>query len=167
VERWLGWDEADRDALFALAVGLKIGENHIRDLLDWLEEIAVRDSAQIREVLARPGVTDAATDPRLGRSDKLKRIKEYLRRLRFPRLARIEDAIYERIHRLKLGPAIRLSVPPGLEGGDLRIELNTSSAVELKKLALRLAQAADGESVREIFAMLSGDAPDKESGSGS
>src|SRR5438132_9218528 len=34
--RWLGWERTDRDALGELASGLKIGENHLRDMMDWL-----------------------------------------------------------------------------------------------------------------------------------
>src|SRR3712207_3093283 len=100
LERWLAWQEGDREALFAIAANLRAGENHVRDLLEWLEEIALRDSASIRNLLNGPAVIDTLSAPRLGRSDKLKRVKEHFRRARFPRLARIEDAIAARIQRL-------------------------------------------------------------------
>ena len=53
-------------------------------------------------ILTSKAIDDIATDPRLGRADKLKRIKEQLRRLRFPRLAETEDAIRAKIQALKL-----------------------------------------------------------------
>src|SRR6266481_2846524 len=81
LERWLDWDQPDRDALFRLAISLKIGENHLRDLMDWLEEIRLRDQSKIREILASKPITDVESDPRLGRADMLKRIKEEIRRL--------------------------------------------------------------------------------------
>ena len=90
-----------------------------------------------------------------------------MRRLRYPRLARIEDAIEERIRNLKLPAAIALSVPPGLEGGALRVEFQSVSPAELKMLALSLATAADRDSVREIFDLLSGEACLNEPVSGS
>jgi hypothetical protein len=31
-------------------MGLKVGENHLRDLMDWLEEIALRDQATVGEI---------------------------------------------------------------------------------------------------------------------
>ena len=79
--------------LLSLALDLKISENHLRDLMDWLEEAALRDGAAIGALLARQSIDDIKTDPRLGRADKLKRIKEQVRRLRFPRLAQTEDEI--------------------------------------------------------------------------
>jgi len=145
LERWLGWDQPARDTLFRLAVSLKLGENHLRDLIDWLEEI-----------LASKPITDIESDPRLGRADKLKRVKEELRRLRFPRLVQIEDSIRARIQEIKLHPEIRLTVPPGLEGGKLRVELSASSPEELKRLTTKLAEAASTDAARQIFALLTG-----------
>ena len=88
LSRWLSWQAADRTALAKLVLDLKIGENHLRDLMDWSEEIALRDGIAIAAIIASKAIDDIATDPRLGRADKVKRIKESLRRLRFPRLAR-------------------------------------------------------------------------------
>lgn len=156
LERWLTWQPDDAGALARLAITLKISENHLRDLMDWLEEISLRDRQSIHAILASKSVEDFATDPRLGRADRLKRIKEQLRRLRFPRLAETEDAIRGKIQDLKLHPEIRLTVPPGLEGGLLRIEFAAASHAELKQLATKLTEAADKGSMAEIFHLLGG-----------
>jgi len=154
--RWIAWHQADRKALHRLAIGLKIGENHLRDLMDWLEEISLRDGSPIGEILEAKALTDIETDPRLGRADKLKRIKEQVRRRRFPRLAQTEDSIRARIQELKLPPAIRLSAPPGLEGGRLHVEFAASSQDEMKRGIEKLAEAAAQDSVGEIFRLLAG-----------
>ena len=128
--------------------------------MDWLEEIALRDGRAIDRILADKVIADIQTDPRLGRADKLKRIKEEVRRQRFPRLAQTEDALRVRIAALKLQPEITLSAPIGLEGGRLRVEFSASSQQELKRLAAKLADAADQEAIREAFALLAGTAVD-------
>jgi hypothetical protein len=160
LERWLGWQATDRDVLAGLAVSFKISENHLRDMMDWLEEVALRDHTPIAQVLASKVIDDLRTDPRLGRADKIKRIKEQLRRKRFPRLAQTEDEIEKRIRELKLYPEIRLSVPPGLEGGRVRIEFSAGSAAELKALVTKLSKAAASATAAEIFQHLSGTAND-------
>ena len=104
LERWLKLSEADQKALLDLAQELKIGENHLRDFQDWLEEISLRDGVSLVEILKRESLLRISSDPRLGRNDKLKRIKEEVRRLRFPRLAHIEGEIRKRIRERKLGP---------------------------------------------------------------
>jgi hypothetical protein len=158
--RWLAWEQPDRDALYRLAFALKIGENHLRDLMDWLEEISLRDGLQVRQILGNRAVSDVESDPRLGRADKLKRIKDQIRRRRFPRLAQTEDSIRARVQELKLQPEIRLTVPPGLEGGRLRVEFDASSQDELQRLIAKLAEATGKKSVREIFGLLAGRSPE-------
>jgi len=145
--------------LYRLALRLKIGENHLRDLMDWLEEISLRDGLPVHQILGNGAVGDVESDPRLGRADKLKRIKEQVRRLRFPRLAQTEDSIRARIQELKLQPEIRLTVPAGLEGGRLRIEFDVSSEEELQRLITKLADLRGKEAVREIFDLLAGRNP--------
>jgi hypothetical protein len=156
LERWLSWEPADRDALAELAKNLKIGENHLRDLMDWLEEIGLRDRLRIHDVLRSKAIAHIETDPRLGRADKLKRIKEQVRRLRFPRLAETEDAIRNEIQALKLAPEICLSVPSGLEEGSLQVEFKATSHDELKRMMAQLNDAVEKDSVREIFELLAG-----------
>jgi len=133
-----------------------MGENHLRDIMDWLEEIALRDRSRVCDVLGSKAITDIKTDPRLGRADKVKRIKEHLRRSRFPRLAETEDAIRAKIQALKLHPEIRLSVPPSLEEGRLRVEFSATNHEELKRLIAKLTEAKENSIIPEIFDLLSG-----------
>lgn len=156
IARWIAWDPRASAALYRIAVSLKVSENHVRDLMDWLEEIAIRDGSTIDRILDDRSVSAAEADPRLGRADKLKRIKDAVRRLRFPRLAQTEDAVRGRILELKLHPAVSLSAVPGLEGGRLRVEFGAASEEELKKHLARLMDAADKDTTREIFALLNG-----------
>jgi hypothetical protein len=157
LERWFSWTGADRDALATLAFSLKISENHLREMMDWLEEISLRDGKSIQDILAEKAIYDTSTDPRLGRADRLKRIKEQLRRQRYPRLAQTEDQIRAHINGLKLHPEIHLSVAPGLEGGRLRVEFQPGSTAELRALVAKLNDATLLSSMGAIFELLSGD----------
>jgi hypothetical protein len=163
LERWLSWSEADKDALLGLALAIKAGENHVRDLIDWLEEISLRDRVAIREILASQLISAVETDPRLGRADKLKRVKDQIRRLRFPRLSATEDRIRGRIRDLSLKPPINLTVPAGLEGGRLHVEFHVSNRREMELMISQLAKAAENPAMAEIFALLAGEVtPEKE-----
>lgn len=157
--RWLGWRPEAAAALYRLAVSLKMGESHLRDFMDWLEEISLRDSRPIDAILDQKPILDIETAPRLGRADKLKRIKEEIRRLRYPRLAWAEDRVRERIRSLKLDRRIELAAAPGLEGGELHVAFRASSQEEFKALAAALLDAASKEPIQEAFTCLSGRAP--------
>jgi hypothetical protein len=158
LQRWLDWNPKDGAALLDLALSLKAGENHLRDLMDWAEEIALRDGIGICEILANKAITEIRTDPRLGRADRLRRIKDQVRRMRFPRLSQIEDSIQSKIGQFKLPPSVRLSVPAGLEGGDLQIEFTAGSPAEFKSILAKLSAAAESGSLAEIYILLKGNA---------
>jgi hypothetical protein len=158
-ESWLDLPEADGEALLELAEALQVGENHFRDVLDWLEEIALRDGTDFRAVLRGEAVAKVFDDPRQGRNDKLKRVKEELRRLRYPRLAETEEEIRNRIRELKLGPRIQMTAPLNLEGGALTVQLRAASQEELTRLTRELSEAAEKKSVGEIFQLLGGKGP--------
>ena len=89
----------------------------------------------------------------------MKRFKEQLRRWRFPRLADTEDAIRAKIQGLKLHTRIKLSVPPGLEGGRLQVDFSAASHAELKQLMTALSDALDKTDVAEIFDLIRGTDP--------
>ena len=142
--------------MWRLVDELRIGENHLHDLMDWLEEIALRDQLKIDAILLDETIVGIESNSRLGRPDKLKRIKEKIRRLRFPRLVQLEDLIRRQIQALKLHPQIQISVPPGLEGGKLQVDFSASSHEELKILSAKLAEAVHQEEVQQIFNWLAG-----------
>lgn len=156
LERWLNLADSDRQALLGLAQELKMGESHFRDFLDWLEEIALRDGVALCEIFKRDSILRLSSNPRLGRNDKLKRIKEEIRRLRFPRLSQTEDEIQKRIREMRLTPQIQITVPPGLEGGVLTVQLRATGYDELKRLSKELGELLEKKAMKEIFDLLQG-----------
>lgn len=156
MDRWLQFPQTDREALLGLAKELKIGENHFRDLLDWLEEIALRDDVSLCEMLKGESLMRILSEPRLGRNDKLKRFKDELRRRRFPRLAQMEEDIRKRIQAMKLGSQIQMTFPPGLEGGTLTVQVRATSYEEFRRLIVELGGLLESEAMKEIFDLLHG-----------
>ena len=165
-ERLCHWNRDDRETFSSLVSRLKIGQNHQRDLMDWLEEIALRDTAKIADVLGAAPLAAIESDPRLGRADKLKRIKEHIRRLRFPRLTASEDGVRSRLRELKLVPELRITVPAGLEGGKLHVEFSAANMAEFRVCVSKLADAADREPLSQAFAILSGQSSEEICGGG-
>ncbi len=158
LERWLHLSESDGEVLLEFARELNIGENHLREFLDWMEEMAHRDVVSFRDIVKSSSIEPIWKDPRLGRNDKLRRVKEELRRLRFPRLVQAEREIQKRIRTMGLKSEIQLSVPLALEGGFLMLQVKSTSHEELKRLVGELATLMDRIEVKEVFDYLSGEA---------
>lgn len=155
VERWLVLEEGDQRALLDLSRGLRLGGNHFNDFLDWCVEISLRDGRSIASIIDGKELAPTLSDGRMSRNDRLKHAKEALRRLRYPRLSRIEDEVRGRLRSLKLDPRIRITLAPGLEGG-LTVELQAGSVEALVRLARELESLAENDTARELFALMEG-----------
>ena len=155
VQRWLALGEPDQAAMLRLARNLRLGGNHFNDFLDWCVEISLRDGCSIAAVIDGKKLAPTLSDGRMGRNDKLKHAKEALRRLRYPRLTRIEDEVSRKLRSLKLDPRIRITVAQGLEGG-LKVELQAGGVEALARLARELESLAGNDTAKEVFALMEG-----------
>lgn len=155
VDRWLAAPAADATALLDLAERLRLGENQLRDLWDWLDEVACRDGQPLAGVLGRPALQDALA-PGRGRSDQLKAFKAALRRLRFPVLASQEERLAGLVAALQLPPSMRVRWPEFLEGDRLEIAVDAANPEALRSAAEALAAAARRPECAAIFALLDG-----------
>ncbi len=151
--RWQAWTEEDQAALLPLAEELQLGENHLRDFLDWLEEIVLRDGGAIHSLLARPELR-RPLDAKLSRNDKLKAVKDVLRKLRYPQLSRLEDDLRVAVKALDLGGRVRVSFPPAFEGNEMTVEITARNVQELDENVTRLRQRITDGALQRVFDLL-------------
>jgi hypothetical protein len=154
VARWQAMAPEDGAALLELACELRLGENQLRDLWDWAEEIAARDQLSVAGVLALEPVRLARRARHVGRNDKLKLVKTALRRVRYPQLAAAEERLVSLVRALNLPRNVRVRFPEFLEGDELSVEIVADSAAALAAAADRLGAAAGTETCQAIFALL-------------
>ena len=155
-ERWLAKSPKDQRALLNLALRLRLGENHFRDVLDAVEDIACRQESGLSTVL-EVGPVAAVLSRELGRNETLKAVKQALRRLRYPQLTETERRICELVKELKLPSGVTVGLPQNLEGEDVSLTVQAASAAELKTKAAALSEAAAKMEWEEIFDLLGGE----------
>jgi len=151
--RWQAWTEEDQAAWLSVAEELQLGENHLRDFLDWLEETVLRDGGTIHSLLARPELR-RPLDAKLSRNDKLKAVKEALRKLRYPQLSRLEDDLRAAVKALDLGSRVRVSFPPAFEGDEVTVEITARNVKELDEGVTRLRQRIAAGALQRVFDLL-------------
>jgi hypothetical protein len=151
--RWHAWGDDDQAAFFPLVQALQLGDNQVRDFLDWVEEILLRDGGTVRDLLARPEVT-RPLGGNLSRNDKLKAVKTALRAIRYPRLSRLEGDLRAAVKALDLGNRVRVSFPPAFEGDDVTIQLTVRNSEELAEVLSRLRRRLDEGSWQQVFDLL-------------
>jgi len=153
LERWLRLSSADAAGLLGLAQELRLGENQLRDLWVWAEEVAERDGLGLAEVLAHTDVAAARRRP-VSRNDRLTLVKAALRRLRFPQLTAMEERLAAGVQALRLPRTVRVMLPERLEGDALRVEILADSAAALRAAAASLLEAADSAACARLFELL-------------
>ena len=153
LERWSRLGADDAAAVLCLVQELRPSENQLRDLWNWIEEIAAREQLTLAQVLALAPVA-AARRRDVGRNDKLTRLKGALRRQRFPQLVAAEEQLAAHIRALALPRHVRIILPEFLEGDAVCVEITADSAATLRAAAEALCTAAASPTCEQLFARL-------------
>jgi hypothetical protein len=151
--RWRAWPDTDQAALWDFAHELQLGENHLRDFLDWCEETVLRDGGTVAELLTRPDLR-RLLEAKLGRNDKLKAVKDALRKIRYPRLSRLEEDLRAAVKALDLGGRIQVSFPPALEGEEITVTIKARKVQELRDELELLRRRVEDGAVQRLFDLL-------------
>jgi hypothetical protein len=151
--RTADWSESERAALAPVVDALRPSPHHLTDILDWLEDVAARDGVRPAAILATPSL-QAALAFRGSAPDRLKRWKDALRRLRYPRLAVREQEFQAAVRALDLGRAIAITPPAAFEGGTITITMRAGSAAELDASLERLERGRRSGALARLFDVL-------------
>ncbi len=144
------WDEASRNASEALLAALRPGVNKCRDLLELIDETAVRDHLAPHELLSRKEIQEALNRSGLPANEKFDAIHKQLRLWRYPVLTDLQKQVYRAIDQLKLEGRIKLRTPENFEKGQFKIELNFSSREELLAQVEQLFRVTDSQAIDEL-----------------
>ncbi len=141
----------ERTALLSLISPLKLGENRLREILTFLEEIASREGESIQQIVRRPEIQAVLSHRALTPSQRAERIKRVLLALRYPRLEEQERRFEEKRKRLGLPPNVLVQHSPFFEGKGLKIEFRFESIAEYRSLLSSLSNLADREEFKEMI----------------
>lgn len=151
--RTAAWADDERAALAAVVAALRPSARHLTDVLDWLDDIAARDRVRPAAVLADAGLR-AALAGAGSAPDRLKRWKERLRRVRYPRLVAREAEFGAAVRALDLGRAVAVAPPVALEGGMVTLTIRAGSAAELEAILARLDARRRTGKLAKLFDLL-------------
>ncbi len=114
--------------------GIKLNQNHKRDMIELISDIAGRDHLNALQVLFDDQNIKIALESDQNGPQKLSRIKEVLFARRYPTYARAQAAFTREIAGLKLSSKIKISPTPFFEDNKLIIEFSFGSRDELTEV---------------------------------
>jgi len=128
-----------------------LGQNKQKELLDDLWEIGRRDSAQVRRILQRVDIRRALAPAGLSALQKAERVRQALKKMRYPRLFAREEAFAAVLRRVGWPKGIAIQPAPFFENGNITVSFRIKSREELTACLEKLSGAAAHEDVDDLF----------------
>jgi hypothetical protein len=155
IRRISALSSTDRLALLSLISPLKLGENRLREILTFLEEISKRDQLPIKEIVKRSEIQAILSRPELTPAQRAERMKKALMGLRYPRLRNREEKFEKKRKELNLPSNISFSHHPFFEGKGLKMELQFETAEEYQAIVSSLNGLSENKEFRELIKSVS------------
>jgi len=141
----------DRRALLSLISPLKLGENHLREILTFIEEISRADGCEVREIVARPEVKAVLSQKELTPSQRTERMRRVLMDFRYPRMRQWEQKFAEKRRGLDLPSSVWIHHLPFFEGTGLRVEFQFKTAEEYRSILSSLSLLSEKKEFEEMI----------------
>ena len=159
---WANFPTEDQQAILVLVRAVKPGQNLLRNYLQLLGEIALRDSLSVQDILMDKSIQDVMRDPQMSKSGGREIVHRILRRRRNPVVKKIENDFDSARKGLKLDGEVSLEPPAFFEGDKIKVAFEIGSRKELEKKALGLLEASRRPSVSKLFSILGAPPEDKQ-----
>jgi hypothetical protein len=141
----------DRVAILSLLSPLKLGENRLREILTFLEEISRRIRCQAKEIVQRADIQVILSQKEFTPSQKTERIKKVLMDLRYPTMHQLEEKFQKKRKDLNLPSQISLHHSPFFEGKELRVEFQFETMEEYQAILKSLSNLSEKKEFEEMF----------------
>jgi len=141
----------DRIAILSMIAPLKLGENRLREILTFLEEISRRMKGTVREVVERPEIQAVLFQKELTLSQKTERIKKLLQGLRYPKMHQMEEKFERKRKDLNLPSNLLLHHQPFFEGRGLKVEFQFGTMEEYRSILQSLSNLAHKKEFEEMI----------------
>jgi hypothetical protein len=141
----------DRVAILLLISPLKLGENRLREILTFLEEISRKNQCKAKEIVQRADIQVILSQKEFTPSQKTERIKKVLMDLRYPKMHQLEEEFQKKRKDLNLSSSISLHHSPFFEGRELKVEFQFETMEEYQSILSALSLLPRKETFKEMI----------------
>jgi len=141
----------DALSFFDLFNGLKLSQNKQREVIMLVEEIAIREDLQPRDVLQSKEVKRILNRRKLNRNEKGSKVRAHLKQRRFPALAKAEERFSKELKALKLNEHINMTAPPYFEGSRYTLRMTFENMKDFDERRKALDAMAKNPALRRLL----------------
>ncbi len=139
------WSLEDQMAFLPLLDRLHLGENLLREFLELIHEICLRDGISPAQFLKERQATEIIHDELRDRPWRTNSLRSYIRKRRYPSLVSMEEAFHGARSNLCLPRTISVRPSPFFEAKELTVSFRARTPGEMKSLCERLWEACQCE----------------------
>ena len=144
--------EKDEGSAFAILFdNLRLSLNKQREIITHIKEIAIIDNISIINLLTKSHLREITDDKDLDRSQKINKIRLYLKQRRFPEITRAEKELEIKIKNLKLGSNMKLIPPKNFEASTYSLNLQFTSIEQLQENKTELDKIIQNPILKDIL----------------
>jgi len=133
----------ERKFIFHFCQRLKLGKNNQKKFFRLLHDIARINETSFTQILKQPAIEKIMADEQLTLPVKGSRIKEILKKMRYPKLSEVEARFNNLKNELKLPPTINLKPSPFFEGDKYYVEFSFRNKDEFNRALTILNEIAN------------------------
>jgi hypothetical protein len=127
-----------------------MGMNKQREVLLYLTEVSARDDIPLKCLLEEDTIKSTLNSD-LDGNQKSRKIRYYLKRRRYPRLAAAEERFHEQVNELGLNGAIQVLPPANFEGSSYTLTIRFDSLKALSRAHHKLSDAINNPIASKLF----------------
>ena len=143
--------EGDARSCFEALASLKLSQNKQKEIILWAREIAMREDISVTEVLKSLEIRRILEHSDLNRNEKGSGLRAYLKKRRFPMLARAEEKSREHTKALKLDGDMHITPPPSFEGGNYTLRMTFKSLADFNARLKDLKEMAKNPALKRLL----------------
>lgn len=152
----IGLELSEMEQLEAIAISqiieqLHLTLNHQKEIIRLAQEGARLNNVPVLDVIKDGNITDVINDPGIDRNQKIKRIRRYLKQIRYPEIVRFETNYLACLQRIKLPESIQLNPPADFEGNNFSMVLHFQDLKQFKTVNDRLNELQDHPDFAKIL----------------
>lgn len=130
---------------------LKLGLNKQREILTTIQEIAFREHLSVQDILNTPDLRQIMMHEKWDRSQKTVRLRQYLKRRRYPSITTFESDFEASVRSLHLESGVALIPPRDFEGTTFCFQLDFNNLTQLQQRISCLAEASTAPGLNKIL----------------
>jgi len=151
--QWMRFTKKEQKDIYRFILPLRLSSNKLREVLLFLEEICQRDKISVKDIIDCIEIQDVLNNMNITVSQRSSKIRDLLKRKRFPQLTSMEKSFADIIKDLKLPKGIIFRSPEYFEEKEFSIEFKIKNKEELKRVSRALLNMSEKEKISELFKM--------------